>query len=448
MKVRRQQIMSKDIVSIVKQIAVNLGDYDKMLHRVTDQSNIRVWNGISYPAWEPATLSHGIPGICLLYGKLMECFPEEEIWANLAHKYLGYLVKEINSMGIRTLSMFSGAAGIGLAVASVSNNFTNYGKLLNSINSYILSYYSSIYNINTNKIGVSSVYYDVIEGLTGVLSYCSIFYNHEKFRRVLLDGLSKLVSLTDDIMVDGKNVPAWFISSDNQFSEVEKALYPYGNFNTSFSHGITGPLAFLADMKSKGIVVEGQEGAINKIMQFLFDYRQSDGKRDFWKGQIDFREFINGKLSNENIVRRDAWCYGNPGICYAILKAGKAMKKSEWTNYALDNIKKTMTDIKGVFSPTFCHGFAGLYQILNSLEIIMKEGAFADEKKKLLDKIMGYYDPFYPYGFKNIEVGDDQGDIRAFEYIGALDGTVGVCLALLDGEFGGESLWKKAFVLA
>ena len=50
--------------------------------------------------------------------------------------------------------------------------------------------------------------------------------------------------------------------------------------------------------------------------------------------------------------------------------------------------------------------------------------------------------------FKNIEVGDDQGDIRAFEYIGALDGTVGVCLALLDGEFGGESLWKKAFVLA
>ncbi len=40
-------------------------------------------------------------------------------------------------------------------------------------------------------------------------------------------------------------------------------------------------------MKNEGIVVNGQNDAIQKIIEFLFDFRLNDGKRDFWKGQID-----------------------------------------------------------------------------------------------------------------------------------------------------------------
>lgn len=448
MKVRCQLIMDKEIVDIVKKIAINLSDYDRVIDIVTDDKNIRTWNGIRYPSWEATSLSHGIPGICLLYGKMMELFPEEEVWANMAHKYLGYLVEELNTTGFRTLSMFSGAAGIGLAVVSVSNNFKYYSKLLKSINNYILTYFNSVYCLNPDEVGVYSGYYDVIEGLTGVLSYCSIFYQNEKFRKILMDGLSKLVSMTRDITAEGESVPGWYISSTNQFSKEEEILYPHGNFNTSFSHGIAGPLTFLSEMKSKGIIVKGQEEAIEKLVQFLFKHRMWDGKRDFWKGQIDFHEYIYGELSDKNVVRRDAWCYGTPGICYAILMAGKAMQKKEWIDYALNNMKKTMADIKGIFSPTFCHGFSGLYQMLNSSEMIAEADIYMDEKKDLLEKIMGYYDLHYLYGFKNIEIGDDKGNIRPFEYIGILDGTVGVCLSLLEGQMGGTGLWKKAFLLA
>ena len=99
--------MNKEIINIVKEIAKNLGDYADVNRIVWDKNNVRVWGGIELPGWEPLTLSHGIPGICLLYGKLMECFPEEEVWANMAHQYLGYLVEEINKTGFQSISMFS-----------------------------------------------------------------------------------------------------------------------------------------------------------------------------------------------------------------------------------------------------------------------------------------------------------------------------------------------------
>ena len=440
--------MDKDIISIVKQVAINLSDHDRLIKMVTDEKNVRSWSGIKFPAWNATSLSHGIPSICLLYGKLMECFPDEETWPLLAHQHLEYMVNALNETGFHGLSLFSGAAGAGLAVASVSNNFQNYKKLLATINSFIISNFDRVFNNEHKSTGINSGYYDVIDGLSGVLSYCSIYCNQEEFRKILIKGLEKLVELTKDININGMKVPGWYISSENQTSRTESILYSNGNFNTSFSHGISGPLALLADMKCHGFVVEGQDEAIEKIVNFLFDYKLYDGERHFWKGQIDFGEFADGKLSKNNIVRRDAWCYGNPGICYAILMAGKAMHRPEWIHYALDNIEKTMMNIKGIFSPTFCHGFSGLYQLLNSVESVIGTEKFLSHKQSLMEKIMSYYDSEYLFGFKNMEIGDDGETVKPYEYIGLLDGTVGVCLTLLEDKYKGNSFWKKAFLLA
>lgn len=42
--------------------------------------------------------------------------------------------------------MFSGAAGVALSVASVSNDFLNYNKLLNTLNDYILNRFEESYS--------------------------------------------------------------------------------------------------------------------------------------------------------------------------------------------------------------------------------------------------------------------------------------------------------------
>lgn len=436
--------MNREIVDIVKKIASNLSYSDVVLETIAEKANEK--KDVIVSPWLLSNLSQGIPGICLLYGKLSECFPEEEKWGINAHAYLQYLVKEINEKGFQSISMFSGAAGIGLAVVSVSDDFRNYTRLLSGINSFIMKYYDTFLDsIELGKSGTRSVSYDIIEGLSGVMSYLSIY--GEKYRSLLDKGLEKLITLTDDIDIMGQSVPGWYIPSINQFSNLEKKLYPYGNFNTSFSHGVAGPLVILSEMKIKGITMEGQDEAINKIVLFLLKYKLKDEHRDFWKGQVDFREYVNKQLTNENIVRRDAWCYGNPGICYSLIIAGKAMKNDNWISYGIDNLRKTMEDIKGIFSPTFCHGYSGLYQILNSVELLIEKDIFSKEKQMLIDKIMSYYDPDYVFGFKNIEYDKETQRMQPFEEVGLLNGAVGICLSLLDGEYRSESHWKKAFAL-
>lgn len=56
-----------------------------------------------------------------------------------------------------------------------------------------------------------------------------IIHDQEVANAVLVKGLQKLVTLTNNIEINGYNVPGWYIPSDNQFSNIEKELYPYGN---------------------------------------------------------------------------------------------------------------------------------------------------------------------------------------------------------------------------
>lgn len=327
--------MECDILAMTKNIATNLSDYERMLKIMGRKENQRTWEGIEFEAFSPLTLSHGLPGICLLYGKLMECCPKEDKWGRFAHNYLSLMVEELNKKGFQSLSMFSGAAGVALSVASVSNDFLNYNKLLNTLNDYILNRFEESYSNIVKEEGTHSLYYDVIEGLSGVLSYLGIYRNQRKYYNVITRGLEILVNLTKDIEIQGQVVPGWYIPVQNQFSELEQDLYPKGNFNTSLSHGIAGPLIILSDMMANGIIVDGQEEAIIKIIKFLFDFKLNDGERDFWKGQIDFDEVVNKKLTDENIIRRDAWCYGNPGICYAIVSAGNALDNQRLIDYGI-----------------------------------------------------------------------------------------------------------------
>ena len=311
-----------------------------------------------------------------------------------------------------------------------------------------LNRFEESYSNIVKEEGTHSLYYDVIEGLSGVLSYLGIYRNQRKYYNVITRGLEILVNLTKDIEIQGQVVPGWYIPVQNQFSELEQDLYPKGNFNTSLSHGIAGPLIILSDMMANGIIVDGQEEAIIKIIKFLFDFKLNDGERDFWKGQIDFDEVVNKKLTDENIIRRDAWCYGNPGICYAIVSAGNALDNQRLIDYGIENLRLTMNNIKGIFSPTFCHGYAGLYQVLNSVEMLLQKEFFSLEKELLKNKIIDFYNPDYIYGFKNMELDNKMEKIKPYDVCGLLEGTTGVCLSLLEGEKKSDNLWKKAFLLA
>lgn len=438
--------METYVDNIVYKIAEKLSNYEQIQATANKPDNLKGLLG-NVNIWEKTTLCNGLPGLCMLFGKLMDVYPNEKKWEDIANKYMGYVVQEINNTGIDDISMFTGLTGVGLATACISKKFRQYTNLLHTINESLVSLLPQLLQVACNKMGTYASSYDIISGATGILNYIELFKETPNCYNVLIKGTDILINLTQSIQIKGISVPGFYISGENQFSDIEKELYKDGCINLGLAHGIAGPLVFLSKMVSEGICRNGQKEAIKKIVDFYFRYRIMEEEREIWKGQVELQEIKNGKPSTENIVRRDAWCYGNPGICYALVRAGIALDDNKIINYAIENLKNTVHDIHGIYSPTFCHGYSGIYQIIDSIEKITKSKELEKEKIMLKDTILNFYDANYLYGFYNLEYDYNLGEVRPYETIGFLDGTVGVCLSLISAEYPQSDLWKRAVLL-
>lgn len=209
-------------VELVKEIARQVSDYDKVLEIVNKKDNFLSIGEVPLIPWKPTALSHGIPGICMLYGELHAHFPGEG-WDDLGHKYLSILVNEIKEKGLHTPSMFSGAAGIGLAAVCLSQHFTYYKGFISRINEYLAEVVPQLLTeFSQREVYMSD--YDVIEGVSGIASYLLLFQEDKAMRDLLIDILKYLVRLTEDITVNGEKVPGWHIPSEHQFTDIEKSL--------------------------------------------------------------------------------------------------------------------------------------------------------------------------------------------------------------------------------
>lgn len=71
---------------------------------------------------------------------------------------------------------------------------------------------------------------------------------------------------------------------------------------------------------------------------------------------------------------------------------------------SLKNIASCDINLLGLDSLTFCHGYAGLLQIMNIMYIETGDEVFKNISDKLVDKILFKYDSRYPLSFKDISV--------------------------------------------
>ncbi|PEK75223.1 lanthionine synthetase LanC family protein, partial [Bacillus pseudomycoides] len=81
----------------------------------------------------------------------------------------------------------------------------------------------------------------------------------------------------------------------------------------------------------------------------------------------------------QNSASRAAWCYGTPGVARALYLAGKVTNNQEYIDVSiqtLDDLFNYQRHEWGLYSPTFCHGYAGLLHILNLMYIDTKKEKF------------------------------------------------------------------------
>jgi hypothetical protein len=391
--------------------------------------------------WEPYSLAQGDAGLALLCGAMDACFPEEG-WDVAGHGFLRDAARAAERRKPMPLGMAGGLGGLGFAAWVLSRGGARYGRLLASIDSTLVPPARALAAWVGRQRGLAVAEFDAISGLAGIAGYLLLRRAHPPAGAALDEVVAALVSLTRP---DG--VPKWHTPAELTADPGLAVEYPAGNLNCGLAHGIPGPLAAMALALHAGVQTPGLAKAVEQTAAWLVQQRCEDEWGVNWPGVVPVPGGTDGHPKGyQPRPSRAAWCYGSPGVARSLWLAGVAVDDPALRRLAVEAmtaVYRRPVSQRGIDSPTFCHGVAGLLQI--TLRFLHDTGPapFAAAAQVLLDQLMAAYEPDRLLAYATIEPGGNPVDQP-----GLLDGAPGVALVLLAAGTPVEPAWDRAFVLA
>lgn len=370
------------------------------------------------------TLSTGLPGIILMLAELKNK-DNSKIYQKKIDNYIEYIVSKLSTYGLLTGSLYSGAAGIALSILHLREDDEKYKNLLDSLNRYI-EYFVIEKIEGFNLENITPPDYDVIEGLSGILSYL-LLINDEQYDDLKILIINFLSNLTKE----NKGLISLYIKSENQMSQSESEMYPLGCLNMGLAHGLAGAGCILAYGHIKGYSNEASLSALQKII-FIYEKFELERKNQFlWKDGLVADELKKEKVIREASFIRDAWCYGGPGISLLYLYGGLALDNDYFVDKAEKILESAMQRKLGIDSYMICHGYSGLIEICSLFKRLLntkKFDSYIEEFNVNSEQILEEY-------------GDESGT-------GFLEGISGCILVLSKFEYSiNFTYWRQALLL-
>ncbi len=370
------------------------------------------------------TLSTGLPGIILMLAELKNK-DNSKIYQKKIDNYIEYIVSKLSTYGLLTGSLYSGAAGIALSILHLREDDEKYKNLLDSLNRYI-EYFVIEKIEGFNLENITPPDYDVIEGLSGILSYL-LLINDEQYDDLKILIINFLSNLTKE----NKGLISLYIKSENQMSQSESEMYPLGCLNMGLAHGLAGAGCILAYAHIKGYSNEASLSALQKII-FIYEKFELERKNQFlWKDGLVADELKKEKVIREASFIRDAWCYGGPGISLLFLYGGLALDNDYFVDKAEKILESAMQRKLGIDSYMICHGYSGLIEICSLFKRLLntkKFDSYIEEFNVNSEQILEEY-------------GDESGT-------GFLEGISGCILVLSKFEYSiNFTYWRQALLL-
>jgi hypothetical protein len=389
-----------------------------------------------YEHWLPFTLSRGDAGITLLHGWLDACFPGED-WDRVAHAYLTSAAHDAGSMEQVPLGLLDGSAGLAFTACYLSRDGSRYQRLLASLETALLPQMAAVAGVFERRTeGLHTSEFDVVSGLSGMAGYLLCRTDSEAAMATLRSVVRAMIALSRE---DDAG-PLWR-TPPGLLNENLRDYYPSGSFNCGLAHGAPGLLAALALAHRGGIGIDELPEAIRRVSEWLLGARVEDDWGITWPAAVAF----NGGAAGP-VYCRDTWCYGGPGVARALWLAGEALGEDRYREVALESMKGVLRrpmPRRGISSPTFCHGVAGLLQIAMRFAHDSGCRALFDGVVELYDQLESHYEPGTLFGYRNVE----EGDLRT-DHPGFLEGAPGVAAVLLAATSGVEPKWDRAFLLS
>ncbi|MEV0192226.1 lanthionine synthetase LanC family protein [Kitasatospora purpeofusca] len=212
--------------------------------------------------------------------------------------------------------------------------------------------------------------YDTIKGLAGI-GRTLLAALQLGLPEAALGLTAALTTLTGMITTTGDaGRPGWRVAADDHALAVPGTLPPSGTAGTGAAHGIAGPLALLALAHQAGFSVPDQERALATGAHWLLG-RAAPGPS--WPPYISGDDLAHPSDAERPATtpgRRDAWCYGIPGIAAALHHTGRALDDPalvDLARRALDTLARRPPATWDTTGPGLCHGSAGVLQAATRL---------------------------------------------------------------------------------
>jgi hypothetical protein len=432
-------------LEVAERVAGRMADPAEVRETVCAPGNLGLLDE-AHP-WGPASLSHGYPGTILLFGELDRRAPERG-WDALAKRHVVEMLAAIEEAGLRSPALFGGAAGVGLALWSVSRGGTRYARVAAKVNQALVGLGERLLDeAATLEGGTAMGAYDVVEGASGIVRYLLLLPDEGQVAALRMRLLEYLVSLARPVPVDGHSVPGWFVPRQRQFTAEDVEQFPRGNFNCGLAHGIPGPLAALSIGYLQRVRIEGHLAAIGQFAGWLVAAHGEDEAGPFWPARVAFEALGSKPAAPEST--RTAWCYGSPGIARALFLAGRALGDEPLCELALRAARALVPAGgagPGLESPTVCHGQAGMLQFLLRMAWDTGDGRLARGAANLSAQLAAGFDESAPFGYRDVERDGERA--IALDKAGVLTGAAGVGLALASAGGGRAPVWDHALLFA
>jgi len=392
--------------------------------------------------WEPHGVAQGDAGLAIMCQYLDACFAGQG-WNVVGHEYLSRAARCAARAEHLSIGMFSGLAGLAFAAWSLSRNGAHYQRLLTEVDAALVPRaVAAARQLTQQRHGVSVGTYDLISGLSGVGAYLLCRRDSPQGADALREVLTALITLTGE--QDG--LPRWHTPFTALADEAMARDYPNGNLNLGLAHGIAGPLALMALSLRDGPKVEGLRDAVAHVAGWLASHRADDPWGVGWPSVITLPPIAGSGATSTPRPSRTAWCYGTPGVARALWMAGVALDDPDLCALAVDgmtSVYRRPLPNRGINSPTFCHGIAGLLQVTLRFAHDTGDPIFAAAAVSLSEQLLELYQPNRLLGYASLEPGGQQVDQP-----GLLDGAPGVVLVLLAASCAVKPTWDRLFLLA
>lgn len=387
--------------------------------------------------WDERTVAQGSAGIALLCAAMDAAFPDEG-WDRHGHTHLTQAL-DTATPG-RGASLFSGAAGTGLTADLLAGGRPRYGRLLASVDRAVAVEVQRTVAWLVEQEAVPVIRFDAISGLAGATAYLL----RRRGRSPDVDAaLEAALAALATRLADSGHPPAWH-TPVTWLRDEERPHYPHGNLNCGLAHGLPGPLAVLALAMRDGHRVPGGPQAVATAADWLVAHRVDDEWGPNWSNAVPLQP--DGSAGRAPLPARAGWCYGAPGVARALWLAGEATGDAALRDLSTAAVRAVVArpaERRALTSPTFCHGTAGLLQVVGRFARDTGAADLHAAARDLCAEVLTAHDPTSVLGYRNVEPGG-----VLVDHPGLLDGAPGVALVLLAAGTGTDPVWDRLFLLS